>query len=76
MRAFFAVVLAVALGVSSAFAPATRMARSSVTMSAEQPVCLKDSIRGVSITLSLLPVVYHCGRRIVALFSLLRKIPS
>jgi photosystem II PsbU protein len=35
MRAFFAVVLAVALGVSSAFAPSTRLARSAVTMSAE-----------------------------------------
>ena len=35
MRAFFAVVVAVALGVTSAFAPATRMAPTKTVMAAE-----------------------------------------
>ena len=35
MKSFFALVLAVALGSASAFAPATRMARTTVSMAAE-----------------------------------------
>jgi len=63
MQTFSALILAVALAVTSAFAPSSRMVRSSVAMSAEQPSARREFLSKAAIAAAALaPMAAHADR--------------